>query len=124
MSKPKIDLSVSRSATISLASYRSIKPTVMITAKNIDADKTSDVYDKMSKALDALWGLETLSLISEMSAIQTNGVTNYEAALRRAEGRMEEILERFGLELTTVMGNDETEATRLEPAGPDVYALR
>jgi len=102
MNKQKIDITISRGATISLPNYRGIKPAVSITVKNIDVDKTTEVYDKVSHGLDALWGLECLSLMNELDALQQRGPVAYIEALRNAESRMMEVLERFGNEMVSM----------------------
>ena len=100
----KIDIGVSRSATISLPNYKSIKPTVSITAKDVDVTKADAVYNQISKVLDAMYGLEFLSLINELDSMQQMGMTAYVEAMHIAEDRMNTILERFGVEISAIVG--------------------
>ena len=99
MESLKIDIPVSRSATISLPNFKSIKPTVGITAKNVPAERLAEVYEKISAGLDALWGLEILAIMNEMEAIGEHGITSYTVALRKAEGKMADLLAKVGQSL-------------------------
>jgi hypothetical protein len=99
MEPQRIDIPINRSATISLPNFKSIKPTVGITAKNVPADKMAETYEKISQGLDALWGLEILAIMTEMEAINSRGLEAYVSALRRAEDTMHAVLAKVSQSL-------------------------
>jgi hypothetical protein len=73
----KCDLSVSRSTTINVGNYSSIKPTVSLTIKDIDASEIDSKYEKISEALDYLMLMETKILACEADSVGTVGFRKY-----------------------------------------------
>jgi len=65
----KFDVTVSRSLTISTGNYESIKPTVNITAKDIDAEDIGDVYQALDDVVTGLMKFEIVNCTSEVRLV-------------------------------------------------------
>jgi len=81
----KMDISISRDATYNTGNYSSIKPSVTITIKDIDANDVLDKYKKASLVLDLLLMKETIALGNEMGSAQELGYKKYVAQLESAD---------------------------------------
>jgi hypothetical protein len=73
----KIDITVSRDMTINTGNYSSIKPSVTLTVKDVDAEDASSVYSNIAEVLDDLIMLETVALSNEMESIQEMNYKEY-----------------------------------------------
>jgi hypothetical protein len=72
----KVDVSVTRSFTVSTGSYESVKPTVTLTARDIESDQVSDAYLAIEGAISGLIKLEVLASAGEMTKI-SEGLQRY-----------------------------------------------
>ncbi len=87
----KLDVSVTRSLTINTGNYESIRPTVTLTAREIEADKVGDVYLSLEEALTGLIKLEIVSCASE-NRLVGDGLDRYcQDIVRRQEEIGEDI---------------------------------
>ena len=57
----KVNVEVSRSLTLNVGDYESIKPQVTITATDVDADKAADAYLCIEEALTGLMQMEVMN---------------------------------------------------------------
>ncbi len=81
----KIDLTISRDATINTGNYSSIKPSVTMTVKDVDSSNVAAKYKEISQALDILMLMETVSLGNEMESVQELGFKKYLAELMKVD---------------------------------------
>lgn len=81
----KIDLTISRDATINTGNYSSIKPSVTMTVKDVDSNNVAAKYKEISQALDILMLMETVSLGNEMESVQKLGFKKYLAELMKVD---------------------------------------
>lgn len=72
----KIDVSITRSFTVNTGNYESVKPTVTLTARDIDADKVADAYLSLEGAVSGLIKLEILASAGEMTKV-SEGLQRY-----------------------------------------------
>lgn len=77
----KIDLTISRDATINTGNYSSIKPSVTMTVKDVDSENVPAKYKEIAQALDILMLMETIALGNEMETIQELGFRKYLAEI-------------------------------------------
>ena len=72
----KIDFSITRTLTINTGNYESIKPSVSLSIKDVEADKVSDAYLALDDALTGILKLEISNCSSELEKIH-NGLSQY-----------------------------------------------
>ena len=73
----KVDISVTKTLTLNLGNYESSKPTVTLTAKDIDANNVSDAYLALDAAATGLFQMEVLAISLEQSRIKKSGLGAY-----------------------------------------------
>jgi hypothetical protein len=88
----KIDITISRGATITLTNYRSVKPVVTLSLREVEAAKYQEAYDKLSKVADSMWALEFMKIMDEMIDINEMGPDRYARSLAASEGAIREDL--------------------------------
>jgi len=88
----KMDITISRDATLNTGNYSSIKPSVTLTLKDVDADVVSEKYEKLSRVLDVFMMLETLALGSEMESAQTMGYKKYITELEKVDNPLDDAI--------------------------------
>ena len=71
-----VDVSVTRSLTINTGNYESMRPTVTVTARDIDTTKAGDAFIEVSSAVTNMLKLEVLSAAGQSNDIGT-GLTEY-----------------------------------------------
>ena len=85
----KCDICVSRSMTVNVGNYSSIKPAVSITLKDVDTKEVTTKYQKLSEVLDVLMLMETVTLGNEADSITSMGYKNYIEALEKVDGAID-----------------------------------
>ncbi len=70
----KLDISVSKTITINTGNYSSVKPSVTVTAKEVDVLKFKEVSEKISNITDILLHFEAVSLCDTINTIQEVGI--------------------------------------------------
>ena len=73
----KVDISVTRTLTLNLGNYESSKPSITLTARDVDATKVTDVYLALDEAISGLFKLEVLAISLEQSRIKKSGLQAY-----------------------------------------------
>lgn len=73
----KVDISITKTLTLNLGNYESSKPTVTLTAKDVDADKVADAYLALDEAATGMFKLEVLATSLEQSRIKKSGIGAY-----------------------------------------------
>jgi len=88
----KFDITISRGATITLTNYRSIKPVVTLSLKDVEATKYQEAYERLSSVADSMWALEFMKIMDEMTDINEMGVDRYQRSLVASEKTIRESL--------------------------------
>jgi len=91
----KLDISVSRKATINTGNYSSIGPGVSVTAHDVNQLGFQEAYETISNLADALFALETLKLSEEMGTIKEQGLPEYSKMLSRSKDVMVKQVEEY-----------------------------
>ena len=91
----KMDISISRSATISTGNYSSIKPSITLTLKDIDEESLDTDYERLSCLADALLASEIMSLGDEMTTISDVGFKSYLNSLKKLETQIKGEIMKF-----------------------------
>ena len=93
----KCEITISRDITINTGNYSSIKPSVSLTV-SIEEDKMDVEYSRISKVLDALFGLEMINLAQEQLSITELGFKNYITTISKSEDVMKKHVTEFANE--------------------------
>jgi hypothetical protein len=73
----KLDINVSKTITVNTGNYSSIKPSVSITAKDIDVQNIKDTYKKISNLVSNLLYEETIDMCDNSNTIQEVGIDHF-----------------------------------------------
>ncbi|KFZ26572.1 MAG: hypothetical protein KQ78_01208 [Candidatus Izimaplasma bacterium HR2] len=66
-----VDVSITRSLTVNVGNYESIKPTVTLTARDINPIDISGVYSAIDTAITGLIKFEIINCISESKLVNS-----------------------------------------------------
>jgi len=99
----KVDLSVTRSLTINTGNYESIRPTVTLTAREVDVKNAGDVYLSLDEALTGLLKLEIVNCVSENKLVNS-GLDGYCKNVLRNQEEIGEGIERSLNSLDRIQG--------------------
>jgi hypothetical protein len=91
----RMDITVGRDVTINVGNYSSIKPSVAITMKDVNAFSFDKEYEKLSDLADALIALETIKMGDEMDEIVGNSYKTYLKALKNHKKNIEKAITDF-----------------------------
>jgi hypothetical protein len=98
----KVDVSITRTLTLNLGNYESSKPTVTLTAKDVDADKVSDAYLALDKAATGLFKMEVLATSLEHTRIKKSGLQAYCTTVAQNREQIGENVEKSLVELESL----------------------
>lgn len=73
----KLDVSVSKTITINTGNYSSVKPSVSLTAKDIDISQIKNVYKNLQIIADGMLYEETYSLCDNIQTIKDVGIEHF-----------------------------------------------
>jgi hypothetical protein len=73
----KVDVSLTRTLTINMGNYESAKPTVTLTAKDVDASKVDDAYLALAEVAAGMFKLEVLNISLEQAQLKKSGLQAY-----------------------------------------------
>lgn len=73
----KSKLKVSRTLTINVGNFESIKPSVEIELDNVPIKKIDEVYQALGNVLDGLFQLEQANLYVELKSIHNVGIKKH-----------------------------------------------
>jgi len=73
----KLDINVSKTITVNTGNYSSIKPSVSITAKDIDIQNVKDTYKRVSNLVSNLLYEETIDMCDNSNTIQEVGIDHF-----------------------------------------------
>ena len=90
----KVDVSVTRTLTLNLGNYESAKPTVTLTAKDVDAEKVADAYLALDESIAGFFKLEVLAISLEQARIKKSGLQAYCATVAQNRQQIGEQIEK------------------------------
>lgn len=73
----KIDINISRTLTINTGNYESIKPSVNLTVKDIDADQAENVYGNLQTIMDVLIKFEVVQATALSKSVNRKGIDDF-----------------------------------------------
>lgn len=91
----KMDVTISRHATINTGNYSSIGPSITVTLKDVAMSDIKEAYDTLSELAGALMAKETIALGEETSSVVDMGYKSYIKALIENDERISQTIENF-----------------------------
>lgn len=73
----KLDITVSKQMTINTGNYSSVRPSVTVTAKDVDSTKFEDAYQSLSCLVSNLFKFEAAGDIAMDTEIKRSGVGEF-----------------------------------------------
>lgn len=73
----KVDVSVSRKMTINTGNYSSVSPSVTVTAKDVPAKNSQEIYWQLSRMVDNMMCFEIRDLFAAQEGVQDVGWKKY-----------------------------------------------
>ena len=90
----KIDVTVTLSATFNTGNFGNVRPEVSLTKKDVEQKDLSEEYNKLLEVAEAMFGLQTHSLMNEVRT-SDEGIRAYMRALEGNTDRMLEIIDEY-----------------------------
>ncbi|HRR48559.1 MAG TPA: hypothetical protein P5293_01075 [Bacteroidales bacterium] len=95
MSRKKVDITITKAATLNTGNFSSVKPEVSLTLKDVNIDDLMIEHQKLSGLADALFALNTISLLDETNTYNQVGMRHYLEALKDSAPQMEAIIRNY-----------------------------
>jgi hypothetical protein len=93
----KVTVTIDRSMTINTANFSSIRPSVSVSANDIEPDKVGEIFAKLADLADALMAKETMSLYGEMSSVGELTISKYYEELKKSEENIDGAIKSFNI---------------------------